>query len=418
MNRVQDRFASAVYRGTTRFFEPAVRGLYAWWGMGDAPALRTERLAESELTPVDSWWHAASLGELAALEPVLLRATERSLAGCFVVTTTSRAGRDQARNKWSNASLAPLDLPRTITHALEGRQPKALILVETELWPNWLRVALDRGVRVGIVNGRVSDRGWSRWRRGAPVSSDVMRGIHAVAARTDEDAQRFLAMGVPETSVRTTGNTKHDRLPNIARATLPWNGAHLWTAGSVRPGEEVPILDAFVSVRQQFHDLHLVLAPRHAEAELQFLDALEKRGLRAARRSHPRPEDTSAPVLLLDTRGELESVYAASSVAFVGGTLVHIGGHNVMEPASTGVPILVGPHHTNVSAEVKELTQAGALRVVNNTGELTQALTAWLASDTERNQAGRAASGVAERSRGAANRALDWLVERGVLPAI
>jgi 3-deoxy-D-manno-octulosonic-acid transferase len=225
-------------------------------------------------------------------------------------------------------------------------------------------------------------------------------------------------MGIPEAAVRTTGNTKHDRAATTTRATLPWNGAQLWTAGSVRPGEEVPILDAFVSVRKQFHELRLVLAPRHAEAEPNILNALEKRGLRAARRSHPQPDDASAPVLLLDTRGELDSVYATSSIAFVGGTLVPTGGHNVMEPALAGVPILVGPHHANVSAEVKDLTRAGALRVVQNAADLTQAITEWLASETQRNQAGHAALNVAERSRGAANRALDWLMERGVLPAV
>jgi 3-deoxy-D-manno-octulosonic-acid transferase len=418
MNRVRDRFIAGAYRSATHAFEPAIRFLYTTWGMGDSRPLRNERLARNDMVPVDSWWHAASLGEIAALEPVLSRAQERNLTGGFVVTMTSRPGRDAARKFCPDASLAPLDLPRTIARALEARRPRALVLVETELWPNWLRLALDGGTRIAIVNGRISDRGWSRWRRGAPVSQDVMRRIGAIAARTNEDAMRFNAMGVPREAIRVTGNTKHDRPPQTSRAQLPWNGARLWTVGSMRPGEEGPVLDAFVSVRERFHDLRLVLAPRHADAEPQFLDALERRGLQAARRSRPELNDATLPVLLLDTRGELESVYAASTIAFVGGTLVPVGGHNVMEPARAGIPILVGPHHANVSAEVKELTEAGALRVVNDATQLTRALTDWLASEAPRAQAARAAATVAERSRGAAGRALDWLVTRGVLPAV
>ena len=418
MSRLRDRLTASIYRGATTAFEPAVRVAYQSFGMGDAPALRAERLVQNEMTPVDSWWHAASLGEIAALEPVLSRACERNLTGRFLVTTTSRPGRDAARKRWPDASLAPLDLPRTMARALDARRPRVLILVETELWPNWLRLAQGRGTRIGIVNGRVSDRGWKRWRRGAPVSNRMMQAIAAVAARTDEDAARFVSMGVLETAVRVTGNTKHDRQAIASRATLPWNGAMLWTAGSVRPGEEGPVLDAFVSVRERFRDLRLVLAPRHAEAEPRFLDALKRRDLRAARRSRPEPEDAHAPVLLLDTRGELEGMYAASTIAFVGGTLVPRGGHNVMEPAHAGVPILVGPHHANVGGEVRELKEAGALRVVNDVTELSHALTHWLASETDRAQAANAASRVAERSRGAAGRTLDWLVERGVLPAV
>jgi len=418
MNRLRDRFVASAYRGATNVLEPAIRFLYAAWGLGDTASLRAERMARPPMAPIDSWWHAASLGEIAALEPVLSRACDRSLTGRFIVTTTSSAGREAAGKHWPEVSLAPLDLPRTIAHALDARRPRALILVETELWPNWLRLALDRGTRIGVVNGRVSDKGWSRWRRGAPVSGEVMRKIGAVASRTEEDAERFMAMGVSKDAVRVTGNTKHDREAGSARATLPWNGARLWTAGSVRPGEEAPVLDAFTSLRERFEDLRLVLAPRHADAEPNLLEALDRRGLRVARRSRPEPSDAGAAVLLLDTRGELESVYAASTVAFVGGTLVPKGGHNVMEPALAGVPILVGPYHANVSTEVKELAQAGGLRVVHDGDELARALNDWLASDILRVEAAHAAARVADRSRGAAGRSLDWLVERGVLPAV
>jgi 3-deoxy-D-manno-octulosonic-acid transferase len=418
MSQVRDPLVASVYRAATRILEPAVRAIYERVGAGDLGPLRRERLARNAMFPVDSWWHAASLGEIAALEPVLSLAHERSLTGRFIVTTTSRPGREAARKRWPESCLAPLDLPRTIGRALDARRPQALILVETELWPNWIRLALDRGTRVAVVNGRVSDRGWSRWRRGAPVPAEIMARIRAVAARTEEDAARFALMGVPGEAVRVTGNTKHDRGQVAAGAELPWNGVRSWTAGSVRPGEEDPVLDAFLTVRRRFADLRLILVPHHPEAEAGCLAALEQRGLSAARRSRPEAADREKPVLLVDTRGELESLYAASQVAFVGGTLVPRGGHNVMEPAASGVPVLIGPHHANVAAEVKELARAGGLRIVRDADELARAVTEWLDSDALRAEAARGALNVAERARGASARALDWLVERGVLPAV
>ena len=418
MTRLRDRFSASFYRGATHTFEPAFRFLYRIMGAGEDRALRAERLGQGTVSPVDSWWHAASLGEVAALSPVLALARDRSLTGRFIVTTTSAAGREAARKEWPDARLAPFDLPRTLTRVFDARQPRALILLETELWPNLLRLGLERGTRIGVVNGRISDRGWARWQRGAPVPREVLSAIRAVAARTEIDAERFIAIGAKQDAVRVTGNTKHDRADVPRVAHLPWKNGRLWTAGSVRPGEEGPVLDAFVSLRAEHPDLRLVLAPRHAEGEALCAAALETRGLRAARRSEPGAGDAEAAVLLVDTRGELEGLYAASAVAFVGGTLVPRGGHNVMEPARAGVPVLVGPHHQNVASEVRELTRAGGARVVKDGAELARALLRWLDSEAERSAAAEGASLVAARSKGAASRALDWLVARGVLPAV
>jgi 3-deoxy-D-manno-octulosonic-acid transferase len=408
--------ASSCYLGATRAFEPAIRFLYRALGVGEDQTLRRERLGGEGLSPVDSWWHAASLGEVAALEPVLALAETRALSGRFLVTTTSAAGREAARKRWPNAMLAPLDLPRTLAAALTARRPCALILVETELWPNLLRASLDRGTRVAVVNGRVSDRSWARLRWGSPVPRSTLAGLSAVAARTEEDAARFTAMGVPEAAVRVCGNTKHDREGGREPAHLPWSDCRLWTAGSVRPGEEAPVLDAFLALRSGHRDLRLAIAPRHLDTEGEWLAALDRRGLRAARRSRPEGNDAEASVLLVDTRGELESFYAASAVVFVGGTLVPVGGHNVMEPAAAGAPVLVGPHHANVAGDVTELKAAGGLRVVEDTDQLAAAVHDWLESVGAHDLAAQGARSVAQRSRGAAGRSLDWLVERRVLP--
>jgi len=160
---------SMLYLGTTLVFEPVIRGLYRVLGAGEDRSLRDERLARSGLSPVDSWWHAASLGEVAALEPVLSLAETRALPGRYAVTTTSATGRAAARKRWPQAALAPMDLPRTVAAALDARRPRALVLVETELWPNLLQAARSRNTRVAVLNGRISDRSWARLHWGKPV---------------------------------------------------------------------------------------------------------------------------------------------------------------------------------------------------------------------------------------------------------
>lgn len=409
---------SWIYAGATYLLEPMAAPLLAILARNEAEEHRSERLARIRPAPVDSWWHAASLGEVAALEPVLLQAESRELCGRFAVTTTTLAGREAAGRRWpGRASLAPIDLPRTIARSLDARSPGAIILVETELWPNWIRLALRRGIRVAVVNGRISDRTWPRYRRWSPVSPATLSGIAAVSARSDRDAERFLALGVRAKAVRVTGNTKHDRTPSGETAQLPWVGKRLWTAGSVRPGEERPVLAAFEALRRRHPDLRLALVPRHPEEWPELVPGLLLRGLRVAVRSRPDGADREAEVLVVDTRGELGSFYAASTVVFVGGTLVPVGGHNVMEAAAAGVPVVVGPHHDVVVEEVQELERASALRVVRNSGDLESVLDTWLRDPSAAASAGRRAAETASGARGAAGRTLEWLVERGVLPA-
>lgn len=367
------------------------------------------------MAPVRSWWHAASLGEVAALDPVLLRAQERGLAGPFAVTTSTVTGRASARRRWGDrATLAPLDLPGPVSRALDARGARSLVLVETELWPNWLAQAFDRGMEVGIANGRISDRSWPRYRRFSAVFRPLLRRVKAVAARYPRDADRFVALGVDPACLRVAGNTKHDRLGTGEAAPLPWAEAWVWTVGSLRPGEEIPVLDAFDRLRPRHPSLRLVLALRHPEAWSRLEEDLRRRGLAAAYRSRPDPADASASVLVADTHGELPGLYAASHAVLVGGTLAPVGGHNPVEPALAGRPLLLGPHTENVAEEAEALLHGGgALRVAHAT-DLGQALGVWLENEDERRRAGEQARSVADELRGASDRALAWLEKRGV----
>jgi 3-deoxy-D-manno-octulosonic-acid transferase len=410
------RVTAALYRGVTALIEPAAPAVLALRARDEGGSLREERLGKRPDRRVDTWWHAASLGEVAALEPVLTRAIERGQAGEFLVTTSTVAGRRAAERRWpGRAALAPLDLPGAVGRALRTRRPEALILVETELWPNWLRAAGREGTRIAVVNGRVSDRSWPRYRRWRGALADGLAAVRALAARTALDAERFVALGARPETVRVTGNTKHDRLVPPAPARLPWNGVPVWTAGSLRSGEEEIVLDAFARVRRDHPELRLVLAPRHPRGWEDLLARLAARGIAAAVRSRPAPEDAVADALILDTQGELAAVYASSSVALVGGTLVPVGGHNVMEAAAAGIPVLVGPHRANVVEDAEALIAAGGAIEVADAAGVASALAGWLADPGAGRTAGDRARDVARRGEGAAGRALDWLTERVVL---
>ena len=405
-----------LYRTLTGAMEPLAPALVRWGARRESGELRAERLARAGLVPVETWWHAASLGEIVALEPILDRVQAEGLAGRFAVTVSTEAGRGAARRLWGErAVLAPLDLPRMASRAFDARRPRALVLVETELWPNWILAARARDTAVAVVNARLSDRAWPRYRRWRSFFAPLLAGFRAVAARTETDAERFIALGVPEDAVRVTGNAKHDRLGTANPATLPWAAAPLWTVGSLRPGEEGAVLDAFAAARARHPRLHLALALRHPE-DWSGLDAdLTRRGWRVARRSRPAPEDARADVLVVDTHGELAALYAASTVAFVGGTLVPVGGHNVLEAALAGVPVLFGPHLANVADEARALLAGRGARSVHGANDLAQALDEWLSDETRRRADGEACRNAAEALRGGAARAVAWLTERGVL---
>jgi 3-deoxy-D-manno-octulosonic-acid transferase len=404
------------YRGLTGLVEP-LGGLLLQVGAREESAeLHAERLGRGPLAPVRTWWHAASLGEVAALEPVLARAQAQTLAGEFAVTTTTVAGRMAARERWgTRATLAPLDLPGTAARVLAARRPRSLVLVETELWPNWLEEAFARGIRVGIVNGRISDRSWPRYHRFRPLFRPLMKRVDAVAARYPRDAERFLALGVNPARIRVAGNTKHDHLVAGAPAALPWGDGWVWTVGSLRPDEDAPVLDAFVRLQDRFPALRLVLALRHPAAWPRLAEDLRGRGLAAAWRSRPQPADAAARVLVADTHGELPALYAASRAVLVGGTLSPVGGHNPVEPALAGAPVIVGLHTANVTEEVEALLDGGGGCRVTDAESLTQVLETWLADDGEARRAGERALGVANALRGASDRSLQWLTERGVL---
>lgn len=381
---------------------------------------RLGRPSTSALEPLTGrdvlWVHAASAGEVSAAEGLLSRLRRMPNAPAVVMTCTTLAGRDEARRRKvaEAAFLAPLDCWPAVGRFLDATRPYALLLVETELWPNMLYRAKAAGLKIGLVNGRLSERSFGRYRLVAFLLRGFLAGIDRLAVQSETDARRFEALGAPAKRVQVAGNLKFDRLqvgdPAEAGArlrALGWQDYPLWVVGSSHPGEEEILLSAFLSARRRFPSLKLVLAPRHVERSAAVAQRLTKRGLPYCLWSSV--PDVSAQVLILDSLGMLISFYPHASFSFVGGTLVPIGGHNLLEPALAGSLVLFGPHtaHTRQAADL--LTGGGCGFLVKNEGELAAKLEVLLA-DPERTAAlGRKAQTLARSLQGATERTWEHL---------
>jgi 3-deoxy-D-manno-octulosonic-acid transferase len=369
------------------------------------------------------WVHGASVGESLAALPLHDALRARGFATLASTTTvTGRAVLRQRRGELPVA-LAPLDHPWCTARALDRARPRALVLVETELWPSLTAAAARRGVPVVAVSARLSDRSFPRYRRLAFALRPTLRRLAAVGARSREDAERFVALGVPAARVEVTGDLKLEpprEPPPLAADLAAFLGERpLFVAGSTHAGEEAAGLAALAALAAAAPDAALVLAPRHPDR----FDAVERVVHDAGRRVHRRSRLAvgarlgAGEVLLLDTLGELAAVYGCARVAFVGGSLAPVGGHNVLEPVAAGAPVLFGPHTENARAGVELVLAADAGRRVADAGELARDLVAaWGSREAARARAERGRAELA-RHRGASQRSADLVVrvlrERG-----
>ena len=371
-----------------------------------------ERLGAWPRLPSGSVWvHAAAVGEIRAASRLveLLRKRDR-----FVCTSTWTLPGRAAMRGWHPevpCHLAPIDHPWCVEVALARVAPALLVLVETELWPSWIAAAQRRGIPVVLVSGRLSDRSFPRYRRFAPLVAGTLGRLRAVGARSEVDAERFRSLGTPAERVTVTGDLKLD----VAEAPPPpsrdlaeiLSGARFWVAGSIHAGEEVPVVEAFEAALRAGHPHALVMAPRHPPRSREVERMLRRRGHRTRRRTRPGAGPLApGDVLVLDTVGELASVYGRAEAAFVGGSLVPVGGHNVLEPASVGRPVLFGPHTQNVGQPVEILERAGAGQRVADAAELGRALIELLADPDAARARGEAGRAALVEHRGSAERAL------------
>jgi 3-deoxy-D-manno-octulosonic-acid transferase len=313
-------------------------------------------------------------------------------------------------------ALAPLDHPWCVIRALDRVSPRAIVLIETELWPVAIREASCRGIPVGVASASISERSFRRYRRLGRFARASFARLAFVAARGERDAERFVALGARAERVRTTGDLKLDvaravaPLPDEVVAALP--DAPLLVAGSTHDGEEQALLAALARCRAAGVEMRLAIAPRRSDRAAAVARAVARAGLRERRRSawHRAPLDADE-VVIIDVPGELPGWYRAGAVAFVGGTLVPVGGHNLYEPAAAGALVLHGPETASVAAAERLLADARASERVGDEAALGVAVVRWMARpDAAREAGGRGAWAVAEQS-GSAGRTLAWIDE-------
>ena len=375
------------------------------------------RLAGNRTRPV-IWIHAVSVGEVLAVVGLVSKMKRAFPQHRVLISTTTPTGQELARSRFGEESVFyfPLDFGFAINPYLRRLRPELVVIAETEFWPNFLRLAHAGGARIAVVNARISDRSFPRYRRWHKILSRVLWLVDVFLAQTEEDRRRLLAIGASPDRVQVSGNLKFDVSkptppPIVARLrdALQHAQAHpVVICGSTVEGEEKLLLDAFGKVLDKFPRAVLMLAPRHPERFGGVAQLLEKAAIPSWRRSAWSGEPLAGGALLLDSIGELASLYALADLAFVGGSLVPRGGHNILEPAQHGVPILVGPYTENFRDVVRSFQVNNAVRVVEP-AELPLALVELASNEAERKSLGRLAAETVRAHTGATQRTLQAL---------
>lgn len=360
------------------------------------------------------WIHAVSVGEVLAVTRLVKDLNAALPDYMVIVSTTTRTGQALARERFgaNRVFYCPLDLPWAVPAYLRAIKPQMLVLAETEFWPNLLNGCFRRGIPVIVVNARISDRSWPRYRRLGSLWRPLLSRLGCVLAQSETDAERLLALGCAPERVSVAGNLKFDvRVADESEATQLLRkaaaGLRLIVAGSTLDGEETALLEAWPQLLAADPQVAMVLAPRHPERFAAVAALLEKSGHRWTRRSewNAQPAEPLKPgeIVLLDSIGELASVYSLASVAFVGGSLVPTGGHNPLEPAQFGVPIVMGSHYANFAAITDGLREHDALRITSKE-ELAAALIELLRDRKAAEAMGARAREVFEQQAGATDR--------------
>jgi 3-deoxy-D-manno-octulosonic-acid transferase len=376
-----------------------------------------ERLGRlPSVSPGGVWFHGASAGEAKALVSLLRECEARGMHG--FATTVTPSGREVLRREAvaNTIAYAPFDIPLCVARVLSRARPRAFVSVETELWPSLILTAKSSGVPVLIASGRISDRSFVRYQRFRWLVAPVMRRVDGVAARSPEDANRFKALGVPSERVIVAGDLKMDSgsvashlATDLVRAT---SAVSIFVAGSTHPGEERAALDALSACERRGCEVALVIAPRHLERLPEIERELAASGRRVERRSQLGSRVlANGDVLILDTTGELAALYAAASMAFVGGTLANVGGHNLLEPLIEGCPVAYGPRIETVRESAAIARESGAGIEVADAAGLCDAIANFAADAKQWRARGESAKQFLATRRGSAARIASWIEE-------
>lgn len=361
------------------------------------------------------WLHAVSVGEVNAASPLVNRLLHEHPGLRLVITTITPTGSARVQALWGDAVVhvyLPYDLPGAVGRFLDHFRPVLALIVETELWPNLLFGCRDRGIPTHILNARLSARSLRGYRVLAPLIRHALQSVRLVAAQSSEDGKRFVRLGANPANVVVTGNLKFDMAPvdfdGFAGEFKHARGQDgpVWIAASTHEDEELAALDAHLALLTQHPDALMLWAPRHPERFRAVVQRARAAGLQVATRSEQHWPVAGSQVFVVDTVGELTRFYACAQVAFVGGSLQDIGGHNLLEPAATGTAILSGPHLHNFLDISRRLREAEAMRVVSDSIELASSLQALFADAALRMRMTTNARRLLDQGRGALARTL------------
>ena len=376
--------------------------------------------------PVTWWFHGASVGEVQGILPIIESLRDAGSSERILLTATSPTGLDKGENWVDDVRLLPLDVGWCVRRALKQVVAERLVIAETELWPAFLYHALQAGIRCSIVNGRISDYTLSRYNFWCDLLTPLLQQCESVCVPNQEQRERYEDLGVAPERIVVTGHTKYDTTPKVSsddqrrgirRELFPGASGEFSVVvlGSIRPGEEGLWFEGFERLWSSGARIKVVVAPRHAEKFDYFWGRMCETGRRVVRWSELADQrSVDSDMLLLDTMGRLEEAYSIADLAFVGATLVNIGGHNPLEPAMYGVPVVVGPFTSVIRDVVTEMRNSGALCEIQREDDLHALLARVVSHDKGLSECGRRGSLVWERHRGASARVCSVLCEQDV----
>jgi 3-deoxy-D-manno-octulosonic-acid transferase len=395
-----------------------------WWQGRQSPALRRDWQHRLGFVPALKepviWVHAVSVGETIAAGPMVRRLLAHNLDATILMTAMTDTGRAQAQKMFGDQvsyAYAPYDTPGSIRRFVKRARPGILVILETEIWPNMITQCRQNKVPVFLINARLSARSARGYERVRWLAAPVMNSITWVAAQADMDAERFRHIGVVPSHVEVTGSVKFDvDIPDDVRAASAafrqqTGGRRVWIAGSTHAGEDRQLLAAHQQVLARHPDALLIIVPRHPERFDSVAHLARTQGFTVARRSAGESPD-HAQVYIGDTMGELMMLYGASDLAFVGGSLIERGGHNPLEPAAWGIPVLSGPHVFNFETIYERMLAGRGGELVRDSDQLAHALILLFNEANRRKAFGQRALAVVTANRGALDRVVEGIVER------
>ena len=415
------RFAYAVL---TYLLTPVLIAHLYWRSINSPPYRQRigERFGRSgrQIESSSIWIHAVSVGEVQAAATLIRALLKRYPDRQLIVTTMTPTGAERVRDLFGNAvihSYVPYDLARAVRRFFDWAKPELVIIIEKEIWPNLFRECGLRKIPLVLASARISTRSAGRYRHLVGLFGETLSHGIVIAAQSDIDASRFRSLGVNPQRIHVTGNIKFDfdLNPLVPGRGAMFRAEHapgrpIWVAASTHGDEEQVVLAAHKRILEQFPDALLLLVPRHPERFAPVASLIDKTGLACVTRSSGHQCTATDSVYLGDSMGELMTFYAAADVAFVGGSLVpRIGGHNLLEPAALGLPVLTGPYFFN-APEIADLMIAdGAAQVIHGVDEIAARVIALFGDPTERQRRGGAGQSVVDNNRGTLQRVLDLI---------